>query len=336
MNSKDRVTSFLSQNHEGVLVSFWRHFYESEFELETYVASMLKFYEAFEWDFLKLNPRSSYHNEVWGVRYEPSHHPLEKPRMTMTPIQGIQDWDKVIVRKGPDHPVFAEQLEAIRRIRNELGPDVFLLQTIFSPLEVTSRFLPEKRDLAAFLRLSPDLFRHVLSIVTDTLKNFALEALRVGANGIFFATTWATRDVSDSIFEVFERVYDLEFLNAVRPHCDMILLHVCGTQVRVEEMLDYPVDAFHWNWMDEKNPHFLCVEQKVDKPIVGGLLGNGILKYGKAERLYDYIERAVRPKRWIVSAECTIPPDTPEENLWIIRKAIATLRKESWPAGVSE
>ena len=44
-------------------VSMWRHFYEFEETAEGLAEAMLGFQRRYDWDFMKVNPRASYHAE---------------------------------------------------------------------------------------------------------------------------------------------------------------------------------------------------------------------------------------------------------------------------------
>src|SRR5215469_6907886 len=50
--------------------SLWRHFYETEATPEGLAQSMLGFQETYQLDFMKVNPRASYHVEDWGLKIE--------------------------------------------------------------------------------------------------------------------------------------------------------------------------------------------------------------------------------------------------------------------------
>ena len=317
-------------DHPRVGVSFWRHFYEAEFVRSAYVDAMVRFYTTYRWDLLKLNPRSSYYVEAWGARFEPSGNPHVGPRMVYTPIQALADWDRVIRPIPATEGVFADQLEAIRQIRDRLGPDVPIVQTVFAPIEVCSRFLPSKWDLAVLAQADPDRFHTVFQVVTEVLTEFAIAAIQAGADGIFFATQWATHRTPSAIFETFERKYDLALLRAVRPYARYIVLHVCGQRNRILEMLDYPVDIFHWDWIQGENPPFTAVELQTDAVLANGVFGKGLLRFGPPDRIYDYVHRAHAPRRWLVSAECTFPTDVPHAHLMAVRRAVADLRGEVW------
>ena len=49
-------------------VSAWRHFYRRETTAHGLADAMLAFQREHGWDFMKVNPRASYHSEDWGVR----------------------------------------------------------------------------------------------------------------------------------------------------------------------------------------------------------------------------------------------------------------------------
>ena len=48
-------------------VSMWRHFYAEETAADTLAEAMLGFQREYDWDFMKVNPRASYHAEDWGL-----------------------------------------------------------------------------------------------------------------------------------------------------------------------------------------------------------------------------------------------------------------------------
>ena len=47
-------------------LSMWRHFYRQETSAQGLADAMLGFQRRFDWDFMKVNPRASYHAEDWG------------------------------------------------------------------------------------------------------------------------------------------------------------------------------------------------------------------------------------------------------------------------------
>jgi uroporphyrinogen decarboxylase len=56
------------QDVDRVPISMWRHFFTMETSSEPLAEAMLDFQSRFDWDFMKVNPRASYHVEDWGVK----------------------------------------------------------------------------------------------------------------------------------------------------------------------------------------------------------------------------------------------------------------------------
>lgn len=61
------------QDVDRVPVSMWRHFFAKETSAESLAEAMIGFQSRFDWDFMKVNPRASYHVEDWGA---PAHFPV--------------------------------------------------------------------------------------------------------------------------------------------------------------------------------------------------------------------------------------------------------------------
>src|SRR5919198_4235177 len=69
MNKQQRMDAALrNQPVDRPPVSLWRHFYECERTAEDLAGAMLAFHKKYDWDWMKVNPRASYHVEGWGVK----------------------------------------------------------------------------------------------------------------------------------------------------------------------------------------------------------------------------------------------------------------------------
>ncbi|UCC79662.1 MAG: uroporphyrinogen decarboxylase, partial [Candidatus Zixiibacteriota bacterium] len=96
LSHKERIDRHLSGKEiDRPAVSAWRHFYDRENTKDELVASMLEFQKKFDWDFMKINSRASYHVEDWGVRFRYSTDPLEKPVAESFPVAKKGDWRKI-------------------------------------------------------------------------------------------------------------------------------------------------------------------------------------------------------------------------------------------------
>ena len=149
--------------------------------------------------------------------------------------------------------------------------------------------------------------------------------LEAGADGIFFATVeWATYDVATAEqYAEFGRPYDLKVLAAVA-EAQFNVLHVCRKHNMLESMLDYPVHAFNWATNEAGNPSLADVLAKSDRAVMGGVAVRTVSE-GAPEQVTAEVAEALAQtggRRFLLSAGCSIPPQTPEDNL---RAALAAL-----------
>src|SRR5574341_588967 len=175
--------------------SFWRHFYHKESNAKGTAEAMLDFQKAFDWDFMKINPRADYHIEDWGLKQKWSTNEFQKHVVLNYPIEKLTDWDK-IEPLSPLAPVLAEHLKVVSLIRKGLNRDFPILMTIFTPLAVAGRMVEDDHLLVEHLRQHPDKIHRALRSITDTFKKFVEEVRNAGADGVFFATTqWASSNL---------------------------------------------------------------------------------------------------------------------------------------------
>src|SRR3989304_408470 len=137
MTRPERVRAALAgQPVDHAPVALWRHDFLREWTPEELVAATLEAYRADDWDFIKFNPRATYFAEAWGNTYERSSEGRE-PRLStaaITAVEGLGD----VVPLDPRRGVFAEHLRALSMLVEEVGEEVDVIQTVFSPLAVVA------------------------------------------------------------------------------------------------------------------------------------------------------------------------------------------------------
>ena len=80
MNKIERVDAALKGAAvDRVPVSFWGHSYLKEWSAEELAEATLENYRRYDWDYMKVNPRASYHVEDWGAKLERSNDPNHGP-----------------------------------------------------------------------------------------------------------------------------------------------------------------------------------------------------------------------------------------------------------------
>ena len=120
-------------------VSAWRHFTECEHSTpKVFADMMIEFQNAYDWDYIKLQPRASYYAEAWGAEFDYNAYnggvsaPCVKPA-----VSNADELDKIVELTGKE-PVFQEQVEAVKQvIQQSNGTPVF--HTIFCPTAIMQK-----------------------------------------------------------------------------------------------------------------------------------------------------------------------------------------------------
>jgi uroporphyrinogen decarboxylase len=296
---------------------FWGHDFLRERSAEGLAAAMAESVRTYGYDFLKVNPRATYYAEAWGCRYRASDDALRGPEPIAWVLSDAADLEKLRPVDGASG-AFAEQLEAFRMIRGELG-DLPLVQTVFSPLSVVGRLANDRAPVLRWMSEAPDALHAALAAVTETLAAYSRACLDAGADGVFFATTeWATHDVLTlDQYNVFGRPYDLRVIEAVTG-APVNVLHVCRPNNMLAELLDYPVDVFNWAMHAPGNLSLADVLPRTNKAVMGGVDERHALLRGSPADVRAQVREALDQtggRRFLLAPGCSIAPNTPPENI---------------------
>jgi uroporphyrinogen decarboxylase len=329
MTKRERVTAALRGDPvDRVPVGFWGHDFVREWTAQGLAVAMLEPARRYDYDFMKVNPRATYYAEAWGCVYRPSRS-FGPPEVERWLLHQAADLRAVGRLGGADGP-FAEQLEALRLIREGLDNELSFVQTVFSPLSVVGRLANGREAVQRWMEEAPDSLHAALACVSETLADYARACVDAGADGIFFATTeWATTDaLTPEQYETFGRRYDLPVLRAVAG-APMNILHVCRPHNLLERLLDYPGAAVNWAAHAPGNASLADVQGKTDKAVMGGVDERHALLTGTPDEVRAQVRDALRQtggRRFLLSAGCSIAPETPQANL---RAAVEAAREAS-------
>ena len=326
MTHRERVMATLAgEPVDRPAISMWRHYFTHETSAESLAEIMLAHQAQFDWDYMKVNPRWSYHPEPWGVRMKYDGDTL--PVRIDYPVKSPSDWSKIGVI-GLDHPVFQEQLEAIELIDKGLAGTVPYMATVFSPVAIASRLVSSDEELTRQLREHNDAVQPALEAITETFAAFAKAAMERGADGIFCATTgYATTDMMTAEeYRHLVRPWDLALLNAI-PEGRLHMLHVCRNHNLLSEATDYPVHAFNWDAFGAGNPDFVQGSDLLSaKTVVGGVPHETGMLDGEPARITAGIREVIASmgttRRWMLGGGCTYQPATPLANIHAVRNAV--------------
>jgi uroporphyrinogen decarboxylase len=292
------------------------------------VEAMIEFQRKFDWDFMKINPRASYHIEDRGARYTRSSEPLQKAIKISLPVTKVTDWIK-IKPLAPTASVLGEILSATQEIVNRIGSEIHIVQTIFSPLSIAGDLVDAGDEhFVKLLREGPSELHTALEAITETFVGFVKELMKTGIAGIFFATTeWASRSlITEEEYLKFGRSYDLKVLRAAAS-ARFNILHVCNKNNMLPLFRDYPAPVLSWSPFEPGNLSIHQAAQIIDKIFLAGMDHNVTLLEGPQNAIKKQIEDSlgeVPLGSLMIGPGCALKINTPDQNL---EAAIETVKR---------
>ena len=324
MSHHERVSAALrGDDVDRPPVSMWRHFFADETTAEGLAEAMLGFQRRYDWDFMKLNPRASYHVEDWGLQV--GYRGNSAPQILGWPVREPEDWLKLEVL-DPEHGVLGEQLRAVEAISRGLDGQVPFLMTVFTPLSIASRLAPSDDVFMEHVIGHWDEVRQALDVITETFVRFSKACLDRGASGLFYATTsWATTDrMTPEQYARYARPHDLRLLESL-PETEFTMLHVCKDNNMLQHLLDYPVHAFNWDARSRTNPSLAEGRAMAGtRAVVGGLETGGVAVGTDPDAVAAEVSGmrlAMGRRGWMLGTGCTFAPDMPEANIEAVQRA---------------
>lgn len=323
MTKKERVKAALTGGDvDRIPVSAWKHFPVDDRDAEGHIRAFLDFQRKYDWDFMKLMFSNSFILEDWGVVFG-GYDTTEGYSLTRKyAINSRDDWKKLKVL-DPYDGALGELIKVVRGIKRDINDNVFKLATVFCPLMLTYLLAGERIELD--FKQNSECVHEGLEYITQSVIKFAVACLESGAEGIFFATKFASTDfMSREEYAEFGHFYNMRVLQAIKDLSHFTMLHICGKNIMFDDFLDYPVDAINW---DDRvtEPSLAQARIKTDKCLIGGIDKLGVVRSGKPEDVMKEAVDAISSvgyNKYILAPGCVLPIDTPEENIFALRRSV--------------
>lgn len=181
-----------------------------------------------------------------------------------------------------------------------------------------------KENLIIHLRKYPEAVHKALQTITQTTIDFIEELKKTGVDGIFYAIQHAQYGLlSTTEFEEFQKPYDLQVLQAVKP-CWLNMAHIHGEPVMFDRVAAYPVQIL--NWHDQSTQPTLAEAQKFFPGIVcGGLSQWSTMVLGTPQQVQKEAHKAILAtggKRMILGTGCVLPVTAPHGNILAVCNSV--------------
>ena len=305
MNKIERVLSALQGKEvDRPPFSFWYHFGLQHLPGSAHAQAEIEFFRSYDLDFVKVM----------------NDYPYPLPG-DLEVVDAEDDW-KRLEPVGSADSAWDEQLSAISIMADRIGKEALFIETIFSPW-TTARRLARSSGLLTARAQYPEVVLAAMENIAESLANYARAAIARGAAGVFLSLGAATDTVMPAEeYAVWGRPFDLKILDAVRD-APFNVLHVHGTKIHFDTLLDYPVSAINWShWTTA--PSLKEGFEKSGKTVMGGI-NETTASHVSAPEIGEQVVNAIReigPRKLIITPGCSIPTDTPVRNMRAVRTAV--------------
>jgi uroporphyrinogen decarboxylase len=199
--------------------------------------------------------------------------------------------------------------------------EALVIMTVYSPF-MWAAHLVGAATLAEHLREDQQALRKGLEIMTENVLTLVRGCKRAGVDGFYVSSQGgeAFRFPGTDIFQNAIKPTDLAVWDEVQS-CAFNILHICDYADGYDDLtpfLDYPGHVVNCSLaLGERSLRPAEAAQLFGRPFMGGLERKGVLATGSLDDIRQAVEGllAEAPERFILAADCTVPSDTPWENL---------------------
>ncbi len=321
MTRRERLAAAIKgEAVDRVPVALWRHWPVDDQDAEQLALSAAAFQHQYDWDFVKLTPSSHYSVADWGVEIAYRGHAHGTSEYITYPVKSPEDWGK-LKPLDAHSGTLGQQLACIRRLRELVGPDVTIIETIFSPMDQARHLVGSPLEVV-HLRRYPEQLRPVLDLIAETTVAFVQAVLDAGADGVFYATQYARATaLSPDEYREHCRPHDFRILEAARG-ASFNLLHLHGVQTYFDMFTDYPIHALNWHDR-ETDPSLAEGIQRFPGLVMGGISQQDIVE-GTPKTIRHLAQQAVADtggRRMGLATGCVLPTVAPWGNIRALRAA---------------
>jgi uroporphyrinogen decarboxylase len=286
---------------DRVPFALWQHSTVHERTVERFTRFTLDFHDKYRPDLLKVM-----YDEQYDLPVDRHH------------LREAGDW-RLLEEFEAHTGAFGRQLECLARIRAAVGPEVPVVQTIYSPFHVAHKFAG--RRLLADWERDPEAVGGALATIAANYRRFADCCLReAGVDGFFFAPIGCEGSyMNESRYVRLARPSDLAVLEALR-QAPLLILHIHGErEVMFDLLAQYPCDVLSWE--DRvAGPSLTEVHRRDSRCLMGGI-DHLAARSASAEAVAAQGREALAQVGggggggFILAPGCTFPSGTPEANL---------------------
>lgn len=307
VNKREALLDLLDagKKQEYIPAAFFLHFDEVYHQGPKAIEKHLEFFRYTGMDFVK-------------IQYEIAFPPIPT-------IKTPADWTKMPLYK---EDFYEAQLKVVEGLVKEAKGEALVLITLYSPFmlagQTTSREL-----VTQHIKENPEKVKKGMEVITESLMLFVKGCIRAGVDGFYHSTQGGEHGQFDdhATFNECIKPYDLTIMEEINRSCAFNILHVCDYEGGYDDLtpfLDYPGHVVNCSLrVGSKEMTPKQASGLFGRPFMGGMERKGAIVAGSEDEIRAAAEDVLREAsdKFILGADCTVPSETPWEN---IRTAIST------------
>lgn len=303
-------------------VALWRHFPVDDQNPVNLAASVLRFQELYDFDFIKITPASSYCVRDYGTVDEWRGNPEGTRDFVSYPIQKPDDWG-TLPHLSANEGNLKMQQDCIRFVISDKSKDTPVIQTIFDPI-TQAKNLVGKENLLDHLREHPQELHAGLQRITENTLEFIKAIIPMGIEGIFFAVQYAQSNLlSKDELNTFVMAYDRELMESVKGLW-LNVIHIHGKNIYFDNTINLPGSVVNWH-DQETSPNLQEGKERFHGAVCGGLRQWDTLVYGTPDKVAEESRQAIKVtngERFILGTGCVLPIIAPHSNIIAARRSV--------------
>ncbi len=253
--------------------------------------------------------------------------PEDKPPFLAKPLVGSESDLRRLGRPDPSRTGsrMDDRATAVREMAKAAGKECLVLGWVDMPF-AESCSICGVSEMMIMLYDNPPLAHRTLEFLTDIVIDFALHQLKAGAHMIGAGDAAASL-ISDELYREFALPYEKRVCDAVHKAGGLVKLHICGnTSHLMKDMARSGADLFNVDHLvdfdDAKRVYDaaeLCFKGNLD-PVAE-------MMQSTPEKCRDKCLaclKAAGNSRYMLSAGCEIPADTPDEVFMAFCRSVSS------------
>lgn len=319
MSKRERVRATLArQEVDRNPITFWNHFPNQDETADLLVQSTLDFQRRYDLDIVKVMPTGMFCTLDYGTTIALSKGDVGTSELVSGPIASVQDWARLPVA-APNKGEYGAQVDVIRRLRAELGPDVAIVGTMFSPLTIAGKLGGSLFN--EHLASGDPAFEAGLQRLAEDSIAWGKACFDAGADGFFYGLQnhHLAKNISDEAFERYEAAYDLMVLEGLAEHPGnwLSILNIHGAAKFFDLADRYPVEVMNWNDHRSDEPSIKEAKTMTKRVLMAGISSNvSTIKDDPADVIAEVRDAIAQAAGYplIVSTGSAVPARTMKES----------------------